>query len=280
LRHSIIKSAITLACVVFIVVIIAIAASGGFGGRAGAVADTAGAVSSPVQRMMTSVVSWLEGVYGYIYKYDALQAENEELKKQIAEAQAQARENAEAVEEVKRLRELLNFSEKHTEFDLDSTKIVGWNPSNWSSTFTISKGSNSGIEVGDCVITESGFLCGQVAELGTSWATVRTVIDVDISIGVLVGEGGNAAMAIGDFSLMQDGCVKLYYLTEGTQLLEGDVIITSGRGGFFPQGLVIGTIKEVRTEAGGQTIYGIIKPSCDFGTMSQVVVIKDFNVVE
>jgi rod shape-determining protein MreC len=76
---------------------------------------------------------------------------------------------------------------------------------------------------------------------------------------------------------MQDGLCKLYYLTEGTQLLEGDVILTSGRGGFFPPGLVIGTIREIRAEAGGQTIYGTIKPSCDFGGLSQIVVIKDFN---
>jgi rod shape-determining protein MreC len=61
------------------------------------------------------------------------------------------------------------------------------NPSNWASTFTISKGSDSGIELGDCVVTEYEALVGQIIELGDTWATVRTVIDVDMDVGALVG---------------------------------------------------------------------------------------------
>ena len=95
-----------------------------------------------------------------------------------------------------------------------------------------------------------------------------------------MGEAGNAAMLVGDFTLMQSGQAKLTYLTEGTQLLEGDSVLTSGKGGVFPQGLLVGTIAEVHTEAGGQTPYGVVEPACDLDNLSQVFVIKDFNVVE
>ena len=50
--------------------------------------------------------------------------------------------------------------------------MVSWNASNWSSSFTISKGSDNGLEVGDSVITEYGVLVGTISELGSNWATV------------------------------------------------------------------------------------------------------------
>ena len=56
-------------------------------------------------------------------------------------------------------------------------------------------------------------------------------------------------------------------------------MLTSGKGGAFPAGLVVGTITDVRTEAGGQQTYGVIAPACDLGELLQVFVIKDFDVV-
>lgn len=283
MKHSVTsirKSAIILVVVIIFVVAVMLLSAHALGGRASTAANGAGEISAPVQRTMNSIMSWLEDIYGYLYKYDDLVAENSELKKQLAEAREQARLGAEALEENDRLRTLFDFSEKHTDFVYESAKIIEWSPSNWSSSFVISKGSSSGISVGDCVVTEELFLCGQVAELGTNWARVRTVIDTEMAVGVLVGEGGNAAMAKGDFALMNEGFVKLTYLTEGTQLMPGESIITSGKGEYFPPGLVVGTIFEVRAEAGGQTLYGVIRPACDLGKLSQVFVIKEFAVVE
>ena len=56
--------------------------------------------------------------------------------------------------------------------------------------------------------------------------------------------------------------------------------MTSGSGGAFPQGLVVGTISSVKTEAGGQIEYGEVKPGCDLNALVQVFVVKDFEVVE
>ncbi|MCL2343857.1 MAG: rod shape-determining protein MreC [Firmicutes bacterium] len=271
------KSALILAAAVVVVVGIVLLSSSLLSGRAGVITDGTQAVSSPVQRAIGSVVNWLEGVYGYLYKYDALVAENEQLKAELAAAQEQARAGQDAIDENNRLRDLLGFSQTHPDLVKTDAKITEWSPDNWSSSFTISKGSDDGVAVGNCVIDEQGNLCGQVAELGANWARVRTVIDVKTAVGVLVGEGGNAAMVVGDFALMNEGRIKLTYTTEGTQLLPGDTILTSGRGEYFPAGLVVGTIDEVRQEAGGQTIFGVVKPACDFGTLSQVFVITSFS---
>ena len=59
-----------------------------------------------------------------------------------------------------------------------------------------------------------------------------------------------------------------------------DDVLTSGSGGAFPAGLVIGTLTAVQTEAGGQIEYGIVEPQCDLDSLVQVFIIKDFEVVE
>lgn len=274
------KNGVKLGLIVLAVVLIVVFSSRALSGRADFLADAAGAVRAPFQKTASAVADWLESVYGYLYEYDKLQAENDVLRMQLAEAQQAARDGADALEENARYRELLNFAEKHSDFVMESAKIVSWNASNWSSTFSISKGEDAGLAVGDSVITEYGALVGQISELGDSWATVRTVIDVDTSIGALIGDDGSSAMVVGNFALMQQGTVKLTYATEGANMYQGEAVLTSGMGGYFPQGLNIGTISSVQTEAGGQTAYGIVSPACDYASLVQVFVIKDFDVVE
>lgn len=249
-------------------------------GQIGALQNVTGVLSAPLQKVLSSTVNWLDGVYGQLYEYDELIAENESLRSQLADAQQSARDGIEASEENKRLRELLNLSEKHTDYEMESCKVVLWSSSNWASSFTISKGSNFGIELGDPVITEYGAVVGQVTELGETWGTVSTLIDVDMSVGAFVGATGSSGMVVGEYSLMKDKSAKLTFLADGAQIFVGEEVLTSGEGGAFPAGLVIGTITNVQTEAGGQIEYGIVEPQCDLDSLVQVFIIKSFKVVE
>ncbi len=249
-------------------------------GKAGPLANASSALRSPLARSAVAVTEWLEGVYGYLYKYDQLVEENEALRKDLAEAEERARLGQEAIEENEKLRELLNLAEKRSDFVFESAKIVSWDSSNWANCFTISKGAKDGIELEDAVVTEYNALVGQVVELGDNWATVRTLVDVDFGTSVLVGVSGNTAMVIGDFSLMQSDRAKLAYLTDSSTVFEEDTVITSGEGGSFPQGLLVGTVTALTTDDGGQTISGIVEPACDLSQLTQVFVIKDFEIVE
>ncbi len=250
------------------------------GGRISLLENVNGIVNAPMQKVLSSAVNWMETIYGYLFEYDKLVAENESLRSQLADAQQSAREGIEASEENSRLRQLLDLREKHTDYEMESCKVVLWSSSNWSSSFTISKGASSGIELADPVITEYGAVVGQVTEVGENWATVSTLIDVDMSLGAYVGVSGSSGMVIGDFSMMRDKTAKLTFLADGAQIFEGDEVLTSGSGGAFPAGLVIGTITKVQTEEGGQIEYGIVQPQCDLDSLVQVFIIKSFQVVE
>ena len=267
------------------VIVLAVIVLIGFGsvarnGQVGAGHNALGIVKAPIQKAVSSAVNWLNSIYGYLYNYDSLLAENESLRSQLADAQESAREGIAASEENRRLRELLNLREKHRDYVLESSKVVLWSSTNWSSAFTISKGSSSGIELGDPVITEYGVLVGQITELGANWATVSTLIDVDMSVGAFVGETGTSGMVVGEYSFMKRNEAKLTYMAEGAQIFVGDDVLTSGSGGAFPAGLVIGTLSAVKTESGGQLEYGVVTPSVDFSQLVQVFIIKDFLVVE
>ncbi len=279
-KRYLISYGVKVAVVLLVVVLGVLVGTGIRSGLAGPLAEGTGALKMPVQKAATSLIDWMESLYGYIYQYDRLVEENNSLRGQIAELQQRARDYEEVAAENERLRELQNLRDKHEDFVYESAKIVSWDSSNYASAFTIAKGSNEGLELGDSVVTEYGALVGQVTELGESWATVRTLIDVNTNVGALIGDTGASGMVVGEFTLMQQGLTRVTYLSSGSQIFKGDELLTSGAGGSFPPGLVIGEITIIMSEAGGQTTYGIVEPACDLDTLAQVFIIKDYEIVE
>ena len=280
LKQYVSKYGVRLAVVVVIVVLIALSVNNVLGGRAGLLKNADGALKAPVQKAATALLDWVEGIYGYLYEYDRIVEENNALRAENAELREANRDYSDLKAENERLRTLFGWSEKHTDFVLESAKIVAWDASNDISAFTVSKGSTSDIALGDCVVTEYGALVGQVIELGSDWATIRTIIDVDMDVGALVGEDSYAGVITGEFSLMKQGLTRVTYLASGAQIFQRDEVLTSGKGGSFPPGLLIGQISTVMTESGGQATYGIVTPACDVSRLSQVFIIKDFAAVE
>ena len=280
LKQYVSKYGVRLAIIVAIAVLIALSVTNVLGGRAGLLKNADGALKAPVQKAATALLDWVEGIYGYLYEYDRLVEENNSLRAENAELREANRNYSELQAENERLRELFEWSEKHTDFVMESAKIVAWDASNYTSAFTISKGSKSDIALGDCVVTEYGALVGQVIELGSDWATIRTIIDVNMDVGALVGEDNYAGVITGEFSLMKQGLTRITYLASGAQIFQKDEVLTSGKGGSFPAGLLIGEVSTVMTESGGQVTYGIVVPACDVSRLSQVFIIKDFEITE
>ncbi|NLV49911.1 MAG: rod shape-determining protein MreC [Clostridiales bacterium] len=234
-------------------------------------------ITSPMEKGLGWFVDRLEGIYDYMYRYDELKAENEELKARIKQMEAEVRQSEATNKENAVLRELLNLSELHPQFTYDIAAITSWNSSTWSSSFVINRGTRSGIELFDPVITEEGDLVGQVVEVTGTSAVVQTIIDSAASVGAYISRTGITAVAEGDYFMMQDGNLKLSYMPDGTEVLNGDTVLTSGVGEIFPPDLVIGTIVSVTTDESGFTVYGIIKPGVELSSLTHVFIIKDYD---
>ena len=236
--------------------------------------------AAPVEKLFSSGAVKLEELRAALRDYEALKAKNEELEARIADMEEEVRQSQGANAENDRLRQLLELKRSHTDYKLLDASIISWGSSNWSSTFDLDKGSFSGVEVGDCVITENGFVVGVVTETGLYSCSVRTLIDPRAAMGATVHSTGLTAVAEGDFSLLAGGQLKLTYVFENSVLELGDTVLTSGAGGVYPAGLVIGKISGVASEEGGYGQYGVVTPSAELANLSQVFLILEYGEAE
>ena len=246
------------------------------GGTAAPFSNLANILTTPVR----GGINWTEEKSSDAFEQEQLKQENEELKQRVSELEEKEREYEAALQENERLRNVLELRPKERSFDeLESAMVTARETSNWASTLTLSKGSAQGVEVDDTVVDEYWNLVGVVATVGENWCTVRTLIDSDTEMGGLISRTGGAAILEGDLALMGGGKLKLPFLPENSQLMSGDLVTTSGRGGVYPSGLVAGHVEEVRTDASGINQYAVIVPETDLDNLKQVFIIKDFDIV-
>lgn len=242
--------------------------------------NLAGIIAQPFRSASASLTGSVVKWKSYLRDFDALKAENEELKKKIAEMEAVNRQAVADREENIRLRALADLREQRRELSFESARILVQDASNWSSMLTINKGTMHDIEVGDCVVNEEGDLIGVVSEAGLTYSTVRTILDSESSIGALVFRSGSSAVAQGDFALMSEGRLMLSYLGTDPDLVSGDLVVTSGLGGYYPSQLVIGYVEEVRPGDDGMSQIAVVRPEVDMGSLTQVFVVTDFDIVD
>lgn len=251
-----------------------------FSSTSSPLANVAGMVAAPFRAAFTSVADWFNDKQAYYADIKELQKENAELKKQIAKMEEDIRQSQSDSEENARLRQLLNLRPQERGFDLESATIVERDSSNWTDSMTLNQGTDHGVALRDCVITAEGFLVGVVSEVGKNWCTILLITDTDTEMGALVYRTDAIGVAEGDFTLMSERQLKLSFLSADTQLINGDLIVTSGLGGYYPSGLVIGSVAEVKPDDSGATQYAVLQPSAEFDILTEVFIIKDFNIVE
>ena len=250
------------------------------GGNADPLSNLVGTITSPVRNGVAAVADWAEGVYTYVFRYGEMEAKIKDLEQENADLRQQIRDEEEATRENEQLRELLNLQEKRRDFVFESARVSARSTDNWRSTLTLSKGSDDGVEQGDCVITETGLLVGVVSKVGSTYSTVTTIIDTSIEMGGLITRTNSAGVLEGDFDLMQQGKLKLSYLPDGAQLGAGDEVLTSGNGDVYPSGLVVGQVEGVFTDPSGLTRYAVITPEVQLDELVEVFIIKEFDIVE
>lgn len=242
--------------------------------------NAAGIVTKPFRTAFTAVEQWVEDKQKYYADYTALEEENRVLREKIAEMEEAVRQSQSDSEENALFRELIGLREQRRDFVFESASIIERSSSNWTSSFTLGRGTAHGVAVGNCVVSAEGYLVGVVSEVGYNWCTVLTVLDTDTQLGALVFRTGEIAVAGGDFTLMKEGRLKLNYIGTASQLLIGDRIVTSGLGGVYPSGLVIASVEQVQTDDSGLTQYAVLKPMTDIDTLTEVFIIKSFDIVE
>ena len=243
--------------------------------------NAANTIAAPFRAAYTAVATWFNDKQNYYKDTTALESENAALRRQLAEMEDAVRQAEADSAENARLRELLNLREQRRDItsDMEAAYITEHTVTNWTSSLTLNKGTAHGVENGDCVIDETGALVGIISEVGYNWSTLLTLVDTDTSLGAKVFRTDDLGVVQGDFTLMGGNRLRLDYLPADCQLLGGDLVVTSGLGGYYPSDLVIGSVVEVQMDDSGAASYAILEPKVDFDSLTEVFIIKSFDIV-
>ncbi len=237
-----------------------------------------GTVVTPLQSVVTGVSDGVSDFFGGLIgggdlqvTVDKLAAENAELRKQIVDYNELKQQND-------WYSDILGLHEEHTDYTFASGRVIGREPSDAYGNFTISVGSNADVAVNDPVLTTNGDLIGVVYEVGLTYAKVRTVLDPATKVSAQISRTGDTGYTAGStVGLARQNILRLTTLERSAGVAAGDYLVTSGIGGVYPSGLLIGTVREVTSASDGMTLNADVELFADVYSVKQVMVICSFD---
>jgi len=259
--------------IVTVVILILMAISTVSGDKANFVGDAVGTVVTPVQRVFRSVGSATGNFFSRFKSNSYYREENEKLSEQVTALEEETRELNALRNENERLRGLLSLQETYADYEMVGARVVSKDPGAWYSAFKIDKGTKDGLKKHDTVMTDKG-LVGYIYEVGSTWSSVVSIIDSKSAAGCIIERTSDTAVVEGSVELMTEGNCHLSYLSRDAEVAVGDFVETSGLGGIYPEGLLIGKIKSLSVDPQGLYYEAIVEPAVDFGRLSEVMVIR------
>ena len=260
-----------------VVLAVALALLGSLGQGATFPERVAQAIMTPLRSGVNGLVRQAEKLYSYIFRYEALEAENEALKEELAELRRSVRATDALQRENKRLSDLAGLKQEREDFKLVSAYIITWDSNDWSSSFTINKGSSSGIAVDMVVITAQAEVVGLVTEVGSNWATVTTVLDSSLEISATIASSGYNGMVKGGYASGLDGYLRMNYLPSSATIRNNDQVVTTGST-VYPRDLILGYVIDAGFDATGVAKYALLEPAASISSLEQVFVLTNYNI--
>ena len=232
----------------------------------------AGAALAAIQKPFTRGLDWLGGRLAATFTDDALRAENEFLQAEVERLEkdlAENRLNETELEELRQLRDALAAAAPRGEYELMVANILAFEGSDVFNIFTIDVGTEAGVERDTVVIAGEG-LVGRVLEANANSAKVAAIIDENNKIGfVIEGRSSELGLCSGDGK----GGLAGEMLDDQADVREGDRLVTSGLGGIYPAGVVIGTVTSAGFGKESSLLRLEIEPAVDFRSIRKVALL-------
>lgn len=195
---------------------------------------------------------------------EGLKDQNEQLRQEIAKLE-------EYRQEAQRLQELLDLNDFYS-IDGVAARVLSYSGDSWNKTITLNRGSDDGIRPGLPVIGPNG-LIGQVIRTSGATCEVRLITDPSSGVAVIVQSSRAEGVAKGSF----DGYLYLENLDDDAKVQVGDVIITSGSGGEYTRGIIVGTVVKIEGSNGSTSRKIVVQPNDQAKSLGEVIVVKSMN---
>lgn len=206
--------------------------------------------------------------FGYVY-LTGLREENKLLMNETAELRNSVNNLREILQENQRLKDLLSFKEA-TGYSTTTARVIGVSPLSSFKTIIISKGSNDGVRKGMAVVTKDGVI-GKILSSSSNTSKVLLITDRNSDVDALIQRSRDSGIAEGGDSDL----IQLKFLSKSADAAVGDLVVTSGIGGVYKKGCIIGSISRIDKQTGRMFQYVEVKPAVNFTKLEEVLVITD-----
>jgi rod shape-determining protein MreC len=193
-----------------------------------------------------------------------LQRENSEFKLRLQFAAETAREND-------RLRTQLEW-QASTPWNLKLGRVILRDPANWWRVVQIDRGSRDGVAVNAPVLTPNG-LVGRISAVSFDHAQVVLLGDPNCQVSALIGETERNAGILGASATLDSSVVEMTYLPRHAEIAAGEPVWTSGLGGVFPKGILLGHVVDTRPVEYGLYLAARVRLSANLSALEEVWVI-------
>ena len=231
---------------------------------------------TPFRSAATALTNTVERYYSYMFKYEALEAENQVLKAQIAQMEDVARQADATARENERLRKTIKLQNAHESYVLQDAYIIGWSSTDFTSVLTINRGSDAGIATNMCAVTETGEVVGLVTQVGKNYAEVKTVLDSTLEISSTISSSGYNGMVKGGYMNGTERLLKMDYLPSAAIIRNNQQVVTSGST-VYPRGLIVGSVVDAGFEQTGVAKYALLKSAADIDSLEQIFIITQYT---
>jgi rod shape-determining protein MreC len=226
-------------------------------------------VVAPFQKQFTTFFQSVKNIWNQYFFLVSTAEENQRLKAALGQSMQQLNRCAETELANGRLRHLLGFEEEVPR-PMIAARVVGKDPSPWSKTVIVDKGTRDGVRQGTPVVVPEG-IAGVVVEASSRYAKVLLLIDPNSAVDALVQQtrargivkGGGAGFCVFDYVLRKH------------EISVGDTVVSSGLDGVFPKGLRVGRISEIVRLNAGIFQNVSVTPYVDFETLEEVFVVSE-----
>ena len=229
-------------------------------------------IINPIQRVFVDFRNKIQGNSAYFSNMETIMQENEELKKKNSELETILREFEMLKAENTTLQEYMNLTDKYSSYQTIPAYVINRDVSNFSSTLILNVGKKDGIRENMTVIADKG-LVGHIISVSENTCKVQVIIDSASTVSSSISTTNDSIICKG--TLENDQILRASYIPTGAELIQGDGVYTSGIGGIYPKGIIIGTIKEIITTSNITDRYAIVEPSVDFAKIDTVLIINE-----
>ena len=235
-----------------------------------------GTIFTPANWLATKISDGITYVFGEATGNAEYLERIDELENQVGPRQDQLADYENLQKQNQLYKDALELKEENPDYTFVEAKAISRDAADIFGSYTINKGTASGIKEGDAVLYGS-YIVGIIDRAYPTYSVVKTILDPDFSVSAYEIVSGEISYVTGRAELAAGGRCILANLDSSTAVTYGSIIATAGISGRIPEGLIIGTVEEIEEDTASVASYAVIEPGVDVNNISECLVLTGYE---